>query len=192
MLSRLTTVFRKIALPVRVSDAGAGQHRRSHRAYRAKPYEPTLRRAVFCGSQTGSPAQAKLVRRVPALCAARSGAPARIRSRRHNKVHRCFAPLRMTACALRACGVGHGSPGLEKRETWGTRFAQRRQWGQFEPVDRSEARSQRNSFRGQIGRRTGALSQQRGITILLGPFSSCGHAIWHHASRYFSHFDRRP
>ena len=31
---------------------------------------------------------------------------------------------------------------------------------------------QRNSFRGQIGRRVGPLSQQRGVTILLGPFSS--------------------
>jgi len=30
----------------------------------------------------------------------------------------------------------------------------------------------RNSFRGQIGRRVGPLSQQRGVTILLGPFSS--------------------
>jgi hypothetical protein len=32
--------------------------------------------------------------------------------------------------------------------------------------------SQRNSFRGQIGRRVGPLSQQRWVTILLGPFSS--------------------
>jgi hypothetical protein len=63
-------------------------------------------------------------------------------------------------------------PGLERRETWGTRFAHRERWCQLEPVERSEARSQRNSFRGQIGRRVGPLSQQRGVTILLGLFSS--------------------
>ena len=45
---------------------------------------------------------------------------------------------------------------------------------------------QRSSFRGQIGRRVGPLSQQRGVTILLEPFSSWGQAIWHQASRYFS------
>jgi len=45
---------------------------------------------------------------------------------------------------------------------------------------------QRNSLRGQIGRRVGPLSQQRWVTILLGPSSSWGQAIWHQASRYFS------